>query len=70
MGQYNGYVVTDIDGITNTITFMNGVTLKAGEAQGDVSERDLRRIQIRETILSHLEKERKLLKKNRNVLNY
>ena len=69
MGQYKGYVVTDIDGITNTITFMNGVTLKAGEVQGDVSESDLRRIQIRETILSHFEKERKLFKKKIKCLS-
>ena len=69
MGQYKGYVVTDIDGITNTITFMNGVTLKAGEVQGDVSESDLRRIQIKETILSHFEKERKLFKKKIKCLS-
>ena len=69
MGQYKGYVVTDIDGLTNTITFMNGVKLKAGEVQGDVSESDLRRIQIRETILSHFEKERKLFKRKIKCLS-
>lgn len=69
MGQYKGYVVTDIGAFNNTITFMNGVTLKAGEVQGDVSESDLRRIQIRETILSHFEKERKLYKKKIKCLS-
>ncbi len=69
MQQYKGYVVTDIDPITNTVTFMNGKTISAGEVQGDVSEDDLRRIQIRETILSHLEKERKLFKKKIKCLS-
>ena len=69
MGQYKGYIVTDIDANSNTITFMNGVTMTAGEVQGDVSENDLRRIQIRETILSHFEKERKLFKKKIKCLS-
>ena len=59
--QYkNGYVVKEINPINNTITFLNGQTLSVGEVRGDISERDMRRIQIRETILSHFEKEEKL----------
>lgn len=42
------------------MTFTNGVVIKAGDVVGDVSEKDIRRIQIRETILSHFEKEEKL----------
>ena len=42
------------------MTFTNGEVIKAGEVVGDVSEKDMRRIQIRETILSHFEKEEKL----------
>ena len=57
MGQYKGYTISEIDPIQNTVTFTNGVVLKAGEIVGDISERDMRRIQIRETILSHFEKE-------------
>ena len=34
--------------------------LSCGEASGDVSERDIRRIQIRETIKAHLDKEKQL----------
>ena len=60
MGQYKGYTISEIDPIQNTVTFTNGVVLKAGEIVGDISERDMRRIQIRETILSHFEKEEKL----------
>lgn len=59
--QYkNGYVVKEINPVNNSITFLNGQTIYVGEVRGDISERDMRRIQIRETILSHFEKEEKL----------
>lgn len=60
MEQYRGYTISEIDPLRNTVTFTNGETLRAGEIVGDISERDMRRIQIRETILSHFEKEEKL----------
>ena len=60
MGQYKGYTVSSIDPIERTVTFLNGETISVGEVRGDVSEKDMRRIQIRETILSHFEKEEKL----------
>ncbi|MDD6981701.1 MAG: DEAD/DEAH box helicase family protein [Clostridia bacterium] len=60
MEQYRGYTISEIDPLRNTLTFTNGETLRAGEIVGDISERDMRRIQIRETILSHFEKEEKL----------
>lgn len=59
--QYkNNYIVKEINPLNNTVTFLNGQTLSVGEVRGDISERDMRRIQIRETILSHFEKEEKL----------
>lgn len=59
--QYkNGFVIKEINPVNNTITFLNGTTLAVGEVRGDISERDMRRIQIRETIISHFEKEEKL----------
>jgi len=60
LDQYKGFVVSDINGLTDSISFTNGVEVKAGEATGDVSELTLRRIQIREAIKAHLEKERDL----------
>ena len=60
MEQYKGYEISDIDPLRGAVTFTNGNVLKAGEIVGDVSEDDMRRIQIRETILSHFEKEEKL----------
>ncbi len=60
MEQYKGYLISDIDPIRGTVTFTNGEVLQTGEITGDISEKDMRRIQIRETILSHFEKEEKL----------
>ena len=60
MEQYRGYVISEIDPLRGTVTFTNGVVLHAGSATGDLSEMDRRRIQIRETILSHFEKEERL----------
>jgi type III restriction enzyme len=60
MEQYKGYHISDIDPIRCTVTFTNGLVLNRGEVIGDVSEKDLRRIQIRETIISHFEKEKHL----------
>lgn len=56
----NGYVVKEINPINNTITFLNGLTIGAEQAVGNINEMDIRRIQIRETILSHFEKEERL----------
>lgn len=67
--QYRGYKVSDINGRNNSVSFINGVTLQAGDVQGDVSELHLRRIQIRETIKSHFEKERVLFYKGIKVLS-
>ena len=60
MEQYKGYTISEIDPLRGTVTFTNGDVIKAGDVVGDVSENDMRRIQIRETILSHFEKEEKL----------
>jgi type III restriction enzyme len=68
MEQYKGYRVSEINGYKNTITFANGVTLSAGEVQGDISESTLRRIQIRETVKSHFEREKELYNKGIKVL--
>lgn len=60
MGQYSGYVVQTIDPVSGTVTFTNGEVISTNEITGDISEKDMRRIQIRETILSHFEKEETL----------
>jgi len=65
----NGYTVTSIDGRDNSVTFTNGIKIYAGDVVGAVSEEQLRRIQIRETIISHIEKERPLFYKGIKVLS-
>jgi type III restriction enzyme len=65
----NGYTVLRIDGRDSSIEFNNGVKLFAGDVVGTVSEEQLRRIQIRETILSHIERERQLFYKGIKVLS-
>lgn len=60
MEQYKGFAISEIYPITGTVTFTNGEIIQKGDVVGDISERDMRRIQIRETIISHFEKEEKL----------
>lgn len=55
-----GFVVKAIDGRDNSIEFVNGFKLFVGQVTGNVNEEQFRRLQIRETILSHLERERRL----------
>lgn len=68
LDQYKGYVISDIDAIKNTVSFSNGVELEAGDAVGDVNDLTLRRIQIREAIRAHFEKEYRLFKQGIKVL--
>lgn len=68
LDQYRGYVVSDINAITDTLSFTNGVALVAGEAYGDVNEATLRRIQIREAIKAHFDKEQALFQRRIKVL--
>lgn len=69
LNQYKGYTVSRINGLTNTVEFTNGEVIAAGDVVGAVNEDHLRRIQIRETILSHLERERQLFFKGIKVLS-
>ena len=67
--QYRGFVVSDINALTNTVSFTNGHELVAGEATGDVGESALRRIQIREAVKAHFEKEQALFSQGIKVLS-
>ncbi|MGI5107900.1 DEAD/DEAH box helicase family protein [Treponema socranskii] len=64
-----GFVVLRIDGRDNSVAFINGIKIYAGDVIGKVSEEQLRRIQIRETILSHIDRERQLFHKGIKVLS-
>lgn len=69
MEQYQDYHINDIDPIRGVLTFTNGVEIHTGEVQGDVSEKDIRQVQIRETIRSHFEKEKELYERGIKTLS-
>lgn len=70
MEEYKqGFVVSRIDGRDDSVEFLNGIKVYAGDVIGKVSEDQLRRIQIRETILSHIQRERELFYKGIKVLS-
>lgn len=69
LDQYHGYVVSEIDARTNMVEFTNGIRIAAGEALGDLNEDMLRRLQIREAVRAHLEKERQLFPQGIKVLS-
>ena len=66
---YKEFVITDINPLTNTVFFRNGKQIKAGEVMGDVSEKTIQQVQIRETIKSHFEKERQLFQQGIKTLS-
>ncbi len=65
----DGYKIERIDGVAGTVRFLNGLVLAEGDATGNINEEYLRRIQIRETITTHFERERELYKKGIKVLS-
>jgi type III site-specific deoxyribonuclease len=69
LDQYrDGFVVADINANSDTLSFTNGVELTVGDATGDVTEAALRRIQIREAIKAHFDKEQALFQQGVKVL--
>ncbi|MCF4114298.1 MULTISPECIES: type III restriction-modification system endonuclease [Dethiosulfovibrio] len=69
LSQYKGYTISEIDWGRDIVSFTNGLVLESGEAVGEVNEMELRRIQIREAIGAHLEKERRLFPLGIKVLS-
>lgn len=67
--EYKDFTISNIDAFRNTVTFLNGVKIAKGEVYGDSSEEAMQRVQIRETIASHFEKERDLFKRGIKTLS-
>ena len=63
------YVVNEINGKDFYVEFLNGKRVYINQVSGEVNEEQIRRIQIRETILSHLEKEQELFNKGIKVVS-
>lgn len=67
---YRGLVVTDVNAVEDTITLSNGDVVIAGQlADRDVTVETKRRIQIREVVRAHLDKERELFTRGIKVLS-
>lgn len=69
LAQYRGFVVKEINGLKNRVSFTNGIDINIGQVIGDVDEEHIRRIQIREAIKSHIEKEKVLYHRGIKVLS-
>ena len=65
----NNFIVKFIDGRDDHIEFLNGLKLYLGDVVGSVDEMQIRRLQIRETIKAHIERERQLFYKGIKVLS-
>jgi len=57
---YKGLFIRDVDANRDIVELSNGDMIGAGEVTEDVAEEQKRRIQIREVIRAHLDKERQL----------
>ena len=68
LAAYDGFVVSEINA-NGYVTFLNGTTIRRGEVIGDTNELNMQRVQIRETIMSHFEKERQLFKRGIKCLS-
>jgi type III restriction enzyme len=69
LSAYKDFVITEINPLTNSVYFQNGKQLRQGEVMGDVSEKAIQQIQIRETVKSHFEKERALFQQGIKTLS-
>jgi len=69
LAEYDGFVVSEINAVTDTVEFLNGNSIQVGVASNDITEDAMRRIQIRDTIKTHLDKERRLFAKGIKVLS-
>lgn len=68
LAEYDGFTLSEIN-VKGYVTFLNGVTLRRGQVMGDTNEQTMQRVQIRETIKSHFEKERQLFKRGIKCLS-
>ncbi len=65
----DGFVVTSVNAEDNFLEFANGIKLRSGEVRGSVGQEQIQRLQIRETILSHFEREKQLFSQGIKVLS-
>ncbi len=66
---YRGLSIADIDATRDLIELSDGATITAGQVTSDITDAVKRRIQIREVIRAHLDKERQLFPLGIKVLS-
>lgn len=66
---YKGLVVDEVDAIRNTVTLIDGQMLQVGQLANAVTDEQKRRLQIREVIRAHLDRERQLFSQGIKVLS-
>jgi type III restriction enzyme len=70
LDAYDGFVVSEIDARTNTVTFLkDNLEVAVGQVLNDPDEKALRQIQIREAVKAHFEKEKMLFNQGIKVLS-
>lgn len=57
---YKDLVIDDVDANNDIVTLLDGQTLTVGQVTNDVTDEQKRRLQVREVIRAHLDKERQL----------
>ncbi len=66
LAQYEDYVISEINPRgRGYVSFLNGTTIYCGDVVGDTNEDAMQRVQIRQTIIAHLTKEKELF--NRGI---
>ena len=61
LAQYEDFVISEINPRgRGYVTFLNGTTIYCGDVVGDTNEEAMQRVQIRQTIIAHLTKEKEL----------
>ena len=68
LAEYDGYTVSEISP-KGYVVFVNGTIIQRGQVIGDNNELTMQRVQIRETIRSHFDKERQLFKRGIKCLS-
>ncbi len=74
---YRGYVIASgndgivpsQDGVPGHVRFLNGEVVQVGEVRGDSAADSMQRLQVRETIKSHLQKEEALFRRGIKCLS-
>lgn len=65
----DGYKIESINGYNRTVRLLNGTILHEGDTFGKTNEIYIRRQQIRDTIITHIRKERELFKRHIKCLS-